>query len=213
MPLTKEEIKEIAIKTADELVSRLRQEQEDLELRDLIIGSTVGEGAIPLHGRELRKAPCHGCRMDPSKPLEAGNVMATTEGAIGTLSSREVREWCSEIIETPDGRCHRVRSIREAAKKCKELYPTDTAKFFECYAPAWAAITKGEKVVSHSSPEVHKLRQQGDWVYAKVGDTEMRGKKHAHGIDFEQVSPTYNQGDLDKAVKIIEEFFGAKRNR
>lgn len=142
MPLTSSEISEIARATADEVVSRLKQEQEDQELRDLVIGSAMGGGVIPLHGRETRKAPCHGCRIDPDKPLEAGNVMATTEGAIGTLSPDEVRDWCSEIIETPDGRCVRVRAIREAAKRCKELHPTDTAKFFECYAPAWAAITK-----------------------------------------------------------------------
>lgn len=142
MPLSREEISQIAIKTADELVSRLRQEQEDLELRDSIIGSIIGEGAIPLRGRETRKAPCHGCRMDPSMPLEAGNVMATTEGAIGTLSAREVHDWCSEIVEVTDGRCERVMRIREAAKRCKELNPTDTAKFFQCYAPAWASITK-----------------------------------------------------------------------
>lgn len=142
MGLSREEIQEIAIKTADELVSRLRQEQEDREFRDSIIGSIVGEGAIPLHGRETRKAPCHGCRIDPTKPLEAGNIMATTSDAIGTLSANEVRDWCSELTEDPDGRCVRVRSIREAAKRCKGLHPSDTKKFFECYAPAWAAITK-----------------------------------------------------------------------
>jgi len=142
MALTKEEIREIGVTTADEVISRLKQEEEDRELRDLIIGSMAGEGAIPLHGRETRKAPCHGCRIDPSKPLEPGNVMATTEGAIGTLSADEVRNWCSELTEDPDGRCTRVRAIREAAKRCKEVYPTDTRAFFECFAPAWATITK-----------------------------------------------------------------------
>ena len=55
-----------------------------------------------------------------------------------------------------------------------------------------------------------KLRQQGDWVYAKVGDTEMRGRRDPKGMEFEQVSPTSNREDLDKAVRIIEEFFGEK---
>ena len=142
MPLSKDEIHEIAIITADEVVSRLRQQREEQELRDFIIGSEMGSGAIPLHGRETRKAPCYGCRIDPNKPLQAGNVMATTEGAIGTLSRQEVRDWCSEIVEVSDGRCERVRSIREAAKRCKGLYPQDTAKFFGCYAPTWTAITK-----------------------------------------------------------------------
>jgi len=142
MGLTKEEIEQIASRTADAVVAQLEQQREELDLRDFIIGGATGPGAIPLHGRETRKEPCYGCRIDPSKPLEAGNVMATTKGAIGTLSPNEIRNWCSEIIETPNGRCERVMGIREAAKRCKELFPTDTRKFFECYAPAWAAFTE-----------------------------------------------------------------------
>jgi len=142
MPLTKEEIKEIATRTADEVTARIREQDKERELRDLIIGCTIGEGALPLHGREMRKAPCHGCRIDPSKPLEPGNVMVTTEDALGILNKNEVKEWCSEITEDPDGRCERVRAIRTAARECKEKYPNDTAKFFQCYAPAFARITK-----------------------------------------------------------------------
>jgi hypothetical protein len=140
MALSREEIREIAVATADEVVARLEEQREELELRNFIIAGEIGEGAIPLHGRETRKEPCHGCRIDPSKPLEAGNVMVTTKGAIGTLSPEEVRSWCSEIIETPNGRCERVMGIREAAKRCKELFPGDTKKFFECYAPSWATF-------------------------------------------------------------------------
>lgn len=140
--MTREEVHQIATATADEVMSRIREQEKDRGLRDLVIGCTIGEGAIPLRGRETRKAPCHGCRIDPGKPLEPGNVMVTTEGAIGTLSAREVRDWCSEITEDPDGRCERVRAIRKAARECKEKYPDDTAKFFGCYAPAFAGITK-----------------------------------------------------------------------
>ena len=142
MPLTKEDISEIATRTADEVVSRLKQQREERELRDFIIGSAMGSGAIPLYGRETRKEPCSGCRIDLDKPLEPGNVMATTEGAIGTLSAREVRDWCSEIIELPDGRCERARLIREAARECKEKHPEDTEAFFRCYIPAFSQVTK-----------------------------------------------------------------------
>lgn len=142
MGLTREEAKEIGQIVADEVIERMAYQKEQRELRDHIIGSAMGGGAIPVHGRETRKEPCSGCRIDPDKPLEAGNVMATTEGAIGTLAPDEVRNWCSEIIETPDGRCLRVRGIRQAAKECREKYPEDTGKFFQCYAPAWAATTK-----------------------------------------------------------------------
>lgn len=144
MALSRDEIEQIAQMTADEVVARLRKQEEERVYRDLIIGSTVGEGAIPLHGRETRKAPCRGCRIDPARPLEAGNVMTTTEDAIGTLNPDEVRNWCSEIIEVPDGRCQRVRSIREAARECKEKYPADTAKYFECFVPRFATVTRKE---------------------------------------------------------------------
>jgi len=142
MTLTKEEVRDIAVATANEVVSQLERQDEELELRDSILGSVMGEGAIPLYGRETTKAPCRGCRIDPEKPFVPGNIMATTEGAIGTLSIKELRDWCSEIIEVPDGRCERVRKIKEAAKECREKYPDDVKKFFECYAQAWAAITK-----------------------------------------------------------------------
>lgn len=142
MAISREEIAEIARRTADEVMARMTEQRQERELRDFIIGGAIGVGAIPLYGRETRTAPCTGCRIDPTKPLEAGNVMATTEGAIGTLAPDEVRNWCSGIIEAPDGRCVRVRRIKEAARECREKYPTDTEKFFACYAPAWAAITK-----------------------------------------------------------------------
>lgn len=116
--------------------------REDVGIRDVIIGAAVGEGAIPLYGREMRKEVCHACRIDPDKPLEAGNVMATTGNAIGTLAQDEVRNWCSEIVEVPDGRCERARSIRVAARECKEKHPEDTEAFFKCYAPAFSKITR-----------------------------------------------------------------------
>lgn len=134
--------------------------REDVGIRDVIIGSAMGKGAIPLYGRETRKEPCHGCRIDPTKPLEPGNVMATTKDAIGTLSQDELANWCSEIIEVADGRCARARSIREAAKECKEKYPQDTEAFFRCYAPAFSKITGGSnpgEPATVECPICHKL--------------------------------------------------------
>lgn len=144
MPLTKEEIREIAVKTADEVMTHLAKAKDDIATRDLLIGIFIGEGAIPVHGRENRKASCHGCRIDPTKPLEAGNVMANTEDAIGTLSAQEVRDWCSEIVETPDGRCKRARGLREAARECKEKHPDDPKAYFECFIPRFRVIATQE---------------------------------------------------------------------
>lgn len=128
--LLSQRVNEIIGKDADDVV------------KDAAIGALLGDGAIPLHGRETRKAVCRACRIDPTKPLEAGNVMATTEDAIGTLSKDEVREWCSELVEVGDGRCHRSLGIRQAAKECKEQHPSDTKAYFECFAPRFAEIAK-----------------------------------------------------------------------
>ena len=142
MALSKEEIQEIAKATAHAVIEGLQEAQEAVEDRDIFIATVIGEGAIPVHGRETRKAPCHGCRIDPTKPLEAGNVMVTTKDAIGTLAVQEVREWCSEIIETPDGRCKRAIGLRKAAQECKEKYPTDSQKYLECFIPKFRAIQR-----------------------------------------------------------------------
>jgi len=140
MPLSNEEITEIATRTADEVMGRVREREM---IRDVIIGSAMGEGAIPLYGRETRTEPCSCCLIELEGANEPANRMCTTSGAIGTLKDREEREWCSEINLVPDGRCERARSIREAARECKEKYPEDTAKFFECFIPSFSRVTKG----------------------------------------------------------------------
>ena len=118
---------------------------EDVGIRDIMIGSAAGEGAIPLYGRETRKEPCSCCFIDPAGPNAPENRMCTTKGAIGTLSDREEREWCSEIKIVSDGRCARARAIREAARECKEKYPEDTEAFFRCYIPAFSQVTRGRQ--------------------------------------------------------------------
>jgi hypothetical protein len=136
MVLSRDEIEQIGKTVADKVIEKLEKAREEITTRDLLIGTVIGEGAIPVHGRENRKEPCHGCRIDPTKPLEAGNVMATTEGALGVLSKKEIEQWCSELIEVSDGRCERARSIREAAQKCKTQYPNDTQAYFNCFIPS-----------------------------------------------------------------------------
>lgn len=135
MELSDEDIDRIA----RAVVERAR---EDVDIRDVIIGSAVGDGAIPVYGRETREEPCSCCLIEASGPNTPENRMCTTSGAIGTLKDSEERAWCSEINLVSDGRCERARKIRKAAKECKERYPEDTAKFFECYAPAFSKITK-----------------------------------------------------------------------
>ena len=167
MALTREEINEIATRTADEVMERVNLEREERELCDHIIGGAMGEGAIPLYGRETRKEPCSCCLIDPEGPNAPENRMCTTKGAIGTLSNREEREWCSEIKIVADGRCARARTIREAARECKEKHPSDTEAFFTCYAPAFSKITKGGNPGEEEpilTPEVMQFAQNMDMI-------------------------------------------------
>lgn len=134
-----------------ELTQEIREmvdRAEDMAIQDVIIGSAIGEGGIPIHGRENRKEPCRCCKTD-------NKLMCSSSDVIGLLSQKEIKEWCSEIIEVPDGRCERARKIKEAAKECKEKHPHNTAGFWECYAPAFSKITRGSNPgVTPVSPEV-----------------------------------------------------------
>jgi len=138
----------------------LEKATEDVGVRDIMIGSVMGKGAIPLYGRETRQEPCACCLIDPEGPNAPENRMCTTKGAIGTLNDREEREWCSEINIVPDGRCARARAISEAARVCKEKYPEDTAKFFECFTPAFSKITKGSNPGTPDQEEGERIAQQ-----------------------------------------------------
>jgi len=146
MGLSDEEVERIASAVVEKA-------SEDVGIRDVIIGSAMGKGAIPLYGRETRKEPCSCCLIDPEGPNAPENRMCTTSSAIGTLKDSEERDWCSEIKIVADGRCARARAIKEAARECKEKHPSDTEAFFQCYIPAFSKITKG----SNPGPPEHEL--------------------------------------------------------
>ena len=133
--LSQEDVNRIAEAVVEKAV-------EDMGIRDIMIGSAMGKGAIPLYGRETRKEPCSCCLIDPEAQNIPENRMCTTKGAIGTLSDREERDWCSEIKIVSDGRCARAMAIREAARECKEKHPDDTEAFFKCYIPAFSQATR-----------------------------------------------------------------------
>jgi len=158
-------------KLSDEDVNRIAEAvvekaTEDVGVRDIMIGSAMGKGAIPLYGRETRKELCACCLIDPEGPNAPENRMCTTKGAIGTLSDREEREWCSEIKIVSDGRCARARAISEAARDCKEKHPDDTEAFFRCYIPAFSQITK------RGNPAAYKV---GDKVLVTIADQDILG--------------------------------------
>jgi len=176
------------VRLSDEDVDRIAEAvvekaMEDVEVRDIMIGSAMGKGAIPLYGRETRKEPCSCCLIDPEGPNIPENRMCTTKGAIGTLSDREEKEWCSEIKIVSDGRCARARAIREAARVCKEKHPDDTEAFFRCYIPAFSQATRGgnpaAKELWEMTLEQYALEKgaRPAWVKAGYGETYRTHKR------------------------------------
>jgi len=167
----------MAVRLSDEDVDRIAEAvvekaMEDVGVRDIMIGSAMGKGAIPLYGRETRKELCSCCLIDPEGTNIPENRMCTTKGAIGTLSNREEREWCSEIKIVSDGRCARARAISEAARVCKEKHPYDTEAFFRCYIPAFSQATRG------SNPDAKEHWQMTPKQYDEaMGRLEARYKE------------------------------------
>ncbi len=50
------------------------------------------------------------------------------------------------------------------------------------------------------------------WTYATVGRTQMRGRRTDVGIEFEQVSSSYDQLDIDTVTKRITEALGERES-
>ena len=166
MPLSSGEITEIATKTADKVMEQIRfggSEEGLAAAKDAVLGV----GAYIMPERRGTKGPCTCCIIDPSKPIVPKNLMCTTTGAIGTLKDSEEEELCDELIFVKDGRCARARGLREAAKECKEEYPDDTKRFFECYIPKFSKITKGsnptEEGFTKGQPIVIKSKAIYGW--------------------------------------------------
>ena len=203
--LTEEAAKEFPMsnpsKLSDDDVNRIAEAvvekaAEDVGVRDIMIGSVIGKGAIPLYGRETRKEACACCLIDPEGPNAPENRMCTTKGAIGTLSDREEREWCSEIKIVSDGRCARARAIREAARECKEKYPTDTEAFFRCYIPAFSQITKG------SNPREYVTITDPGKTTFKVGEIISREAFEKENERVKKLSDKPATGEVKRGIVV-----------
>jgi len=122
---------------ANRVITRVAFVQADL---DMLVGEVIGAGAIPMKGRENRKAPCMCCLIDPKGPNEPKNRLCTTKGAIGTLNDQEEVDWCSKITVLANGRCARAKQIQTVAKECKTKYSGNVHGFFNCFAKAFETV-------------------------------------------------------------------------
>ncbi|MBW2560501.1 MAG: hypothetical protein JRE40_06555 [Deltaproteobacteria bacterium] len=119
MPLTKEEIKQIASRTADEVMARLHG-APDLAFH--IAEHEVLAGALVVNEAVARATPCKGFTFE-------GEIYAWSPGCVGLISSKknpeQLREFCALGIE-PAGagaqeRFKRLKgAISEAHKEWEE---------------------------------------------------------------------------------------------
>lgn len=123
-------------------VSTLVEELETKALALDILEEALMGNAIIIPGREMEKRPCRCCLIDPQGPNTPPNRACTTSGAIGLLTDVQERDLCGEVSIVPNGRCGRMRQIREAAQECKALHPTDAEAFFGCYLRAFRGLPK-----------------------------------------------------------------------
>jgi len=118
MPLSQEEIRKIAIATADEVMAQ----QRDLELDSLMLHSIPyahGSPGIVVNEAVAKASPCRCFEYEPGKKL------CFSKGIVGALSDEQEKIYCPTIekLESP-GLERRLKSWMGAKTICKaEIEP------------------------------------------------------------------------------------------
>jgi len=126
MPLTKEEIGEIATRTADEVMARVREQEND----SLILHSVpyaYGSPGIVVDEALAKATPCRCIEYRPSKKL------CFSKGIIGALSDEQEIIYCptTEALKSP-GLEKRLKSWTGATTICKaEIEPVPKGERLE----------------------------------------------------------------------------------
>ena len=118
MPLTREEIGQIATRTADEVMERIREQERDTLLLNSI-PYAYGSPGIVVNEALAMTAPCRCLEYRPGKKL------CFSKGIIGALSDEQERIYCptTEKLESP-GLEKRLKGWMESVETCKaEIAP------------------------------------------------------------------------------------------
>lgn len=118
MALTREEITDIATKTADEVMSRIREREHD----SLMLHSTPSAFGSPGIVVNEAMAKATSCRCIEYRP---GKKLCFSKGIIGALSDEQEAIYCptTEALESP-GLEKRLKGWMEAVETCKaEIAP------------------------------------------------------------------------------------------
>lgn len=113
MPLTKDEINQIASRTADEIMERIRQQERDSLLLNSI-PYAYGSPGIVVDEATARATPCRCVEYKPEK------FLCWSPGVVGALTDEQEKLYCptTEKIERP-GIVERMRNWQEAVDICK----------------------------------------------------------------------------------------------
>lgn len=113
MPLTKEEISEIATQTADEVMARVREREHD-SLMLHSVPSAYGSPGIVVNEATAMASPCRCIEYRPGKKL------CFSKGIVGALSDEQEKIYCptTEKLESP-GLEKRLEGWMESVGTCK----------------------------------------------------------------------------------------------
>lgn len=113
MPLTKEEIGEIATRTADEVMSRIRER----ELESLMLHSipySIGSPGIVVDEALAKATSCRCIEYRPGKKL------CFSKGIVGALSDEQEKIYCPTVEElVSPGLEKRLEGWMESVETCK----------------------------------------------------------------------------------------------
>lgn len=113
MILTREDVKEIAIATADEIMSREREREHD-SLMLHSVPAAFGSPGIVVNEAVAKASPCRCVEYKPSK------FLCWSPGIVGALTDEQEKLYCPTIekIERP-GMVERMSKWQEAVDACK----------------------------------------------------------------------------------------------
>ena len=119
MPITTEEVKQIAIASADEIMERIRERERD-SLMLHSIPSAFGSPGIVVNEARAKASPCRCIEYRPGKKL------CFSSGIVGALSDEQEKIYCPTVEElVSPGLERRLEGWMGAVEVCKaEIEPT-----------------------------------------------------------------------------------------
>ncbi len=166
MALTRDEIRDIAVATADEVIAR----QRDLEMDSLMFHSVPymhGSPGIIVNDAVAKSSPCRCIEYKP------GKLLCFSRGIVGALSDEQEKTYCPTIekLESP-GLQRRMNGWMGAVKVCKaEIEPISRGERLEPWLNCMSRELAARGI--ETSPVLQTRR------YGEPLSEEARAEEHA----------------------------------